>query len=138
MGLDAGDIRAIDLMLAEQRRSIMAEVEALLAGPAADIQRLADGLGSLLDRAAHEEPTGEPDADSGESADTEPDGGDSSASEDELDEPESGALELTEDGELLEEVPVVTSLTPAEAQDEIEPLRTHPLLRRLGRRTAGI
>lgn len=116
--MDASEVEFVRMSIAESERRMMAELDARLIGVREELSRVADATAAAL--APHVE----------ESASEEPVILEGEPVEEIIEEP-SGEIEVTIDGEVLEETGEVTELTPAEALDEIAPVRTHPFLRRI-------
>jgi len=117
--MDAGDVRLIEELIANAERRIVADVDARIGNVRGDVSTLADSVAPLLvmhtEDAPHVAGEGDeiidvlvPDELEGEG---EPGPG-------EID-PDGGDVVLGEDGELLQETEAVTTLTPAEALDNI-------------------
>lgn len=123
----------VRLLIENSERMMREYIDARIASVEAGLQTVADAAAAALRPHVSEEVSGddgaiETDEAAGEVAE---EIADEIADEiaEESAEP-MGALVVTEDGQMLEEVPnIVEELSPAEALDEIEPYRTHPLLR---------
>lgn len=133
--MDAGDLRTVEMLIAEATRYLRTEIEQGFAMLRAELTPVADAaavaLETIIDNgpevASEETPDGSAESSEDRSADVVSENDDS-----------GGEIEVTEGGDILMETAEVAELTPQEALDAIQPSRTHPLLRKVGVNIFGI